>query len=316
MDGERLVAIGSRPAIGASIAAVILFLASPVSAQLESQLSSYTGRNAPGYLEPLVDAFGADLHAGLYHSARIPESGFRISLELNFMSARFSEADKTFTATTEGGFKPEQTAEAPTVIGPSEAVYVDGDSGTTFAFPGGFDLASFDFGVPQLRVSSLFGTEALIQLGLIYPGEADLGDISLYGVGIRHSVSQYFNDFPVDVAVGAFWQRFSLGNKDKGGDLVSANAWSVGVQASKLFSRFEPYAGLAYDDFEMDLSYEGDTAEDTVEMSLESGDHFHATVGLSFIVGFAALFGEYNIGGQDAFALGLAVGYPSFSIGE
>jgi hypothetical protein len=165
-------------------------------------------------------------------------------------------------------------------------------------------------------VSSLFGTEALIQLGLIYPGEADLGDISLYGVGIRHSVSQYFNDFPVDVAVGAFWQRFSLGNKDKGGDLVSANAWSVGVQASKLFSRFEPYAGLAYDDFEMDLSYEGDTAEDTVEMSLESGDHFHATVGLSFIVGFAALFGEYNIGGQDAFALGLAVGYPSFSIGE
>lgn len=308
--------IGSRPTIGVSIVSVLLFLASPVSAQLENQLSSYTGRNASGYLEPLVDAFGADLHAGLYHSARIPERGFRISLELTYMSARFSDADRTFTAVTEGGFRPEQTAEAPTVVGPKEAVYVEGESGTQFAFPGGFDLESFDFGVPQLRVSSLFGTEALIQLGLIYPGEADLGDITLYGIGIRHSVSQYFNGLPLDVAVGAFWQRFSLGDKERSGDLVTANAWSLGVQASKRFSWFEPYAGAAYDDFEMELSYEGDTAEDNIEMSLDSGDHFHATVGLSFIVGFAALYGEYNIGGQDAFALGLAVGYPSFSIGE
>ena len=310
------MAIESRPAFGVSIAAVMLFLASPVSAQLENQLSSYTGRNASGYLEPLVDAFGADLHAGLYHSARIPERGFRISLELTYMSARFSESDRTFTAVTEGGFTPEQTAEASTVVGPKEAVYVDGDAGTQFAFPGGFDLESFDFGVPQLRVGSFFGTEALIQLGLIYPGEADIGDISLYGVGIRHSVSQYINDFPIDMAVGAFWQRFSLGNKERGGDLVSADAWSLGVQASKRFSWFEPYAGLAYDDFGLELSYEGDTAEDRIEMSLDSGDHFHMTVGLSFIVGFAALYGEYNIGGQDAFALGLAVGYPSFSIGE
>jgi len=310
------VAIRSRPRKGACIVALVLFLASPVSAQLENQLSSYTGRNASGYLEPLVDAFGADLYAGLYHSARIPERGFHVSLEMTFMTARFSEADRTFVAVTENGFQPEQSAEAPTVVGPKEAVYVDGESGTQFAFPGGFDLESFDFGVPQLRVGVLYGTEALIRLGFVYPGEADLGDVNLYGVGIRHSVSQYINDFPVEVAVGAFWQRFSLGDSERGGDVVSAEAWSVGFQTSKRFSWLEPYAGLAYDDFGLELSYEGDTAEDRIEMSLDSEDHVHMTLGLSANIWFAAVHGEYNIGGQNVFALGMAVGYPSFSTGE
>ncbi len=228
------------------------------------------------------------------------------------MSARFSEADKTFTAFTENGFEPEQSTEASTVIGPKQAVYVEGESGTRFAFPGGFDLQSFDFAVPQLRVGSLYGTEALIRFGLMYSGDANLGDFSLYGVGIRHSVSQYFNNFPVDVAVGATWQRFSLGENERGSSIVSAQAWTVGFQTSKRFSWLEPYAGVAYDDFGMDLSYDGDTAEDTIEMSLDSKDHFHATFGLSANVSFAVVQAEYNIGGQDAFALGLALGFHPF----
>ena len=291
------------------LTALILLWASPASAQLEDQLSSYTGRNAYGYLEPLVDALGADLHAGLYHSARIPERGFHIGLEVTFMSARFSEADKTFTAVTENGFQPEQSTEASTVVGPREAVYVDGESGTQFAFPGGFDLESFDFAVPQLRVGSLYGTEALIRFGLMYPGDDNLGDFNLYGVGIRHSVSQYFSDLPVDVAVGATWQWFSLGENERGGSIVSAQAWSVGFQTSKRFSWLEPYAGVAYDDFGLDLSYTGDSADDSIEMSLDSQDHLHATLGLSVNVSFAVVQAEYNIGGQDTIALGLALGY-------
>ena len=310
--------MGSRTSLKkwAGLSALILLLASPVSAQLESQLSSYTGRNAPGYLKPLVDALGADLYAGLYHSARIPERGLEIALEMTFMSARFSEADKTFIAVTENGFQPEQSTEASTVVGPREAVYVDGDSGTRFAFPGGFDLRSFDFAVPQLRVGSLYGTEALVRFGLMYSGDADLGDFRLYGLGIRHSVSQYFNGLPVDVAVGVAWQRFSLGKNERGGSLVSAQAWTVSLQTSRRFSRLEPYVGVAYDDFGLDLSYQGDSTADRIEMSLESEDHFHMTAGLSVKMGFTTLNGEYNIGGQDAFALGLAVGYPSFSAGE
>ena len=301
--------MGSRTCLKnwVGLSALILLSASPVSAQLESQLSSYTGRNAPGYLEPLVDALAADMYAGLYHSACIPERGLQIGLEMTFMSAHFSDADRTFTAVTENGFRPEQSVEASTVVGPKGAVYVDGESGTRFAFPGGFDLGSFDFAVPQLRVGSLHGTEALLRFGFMYPGDANLGDFSLYGVGLRHSVSQYINDLPVDIAVGAVWQRFSLGNNERRGDLVSAQAWTVGFQTSKRFSWLEPYAGVAYVDFGLDLSYRGDTAEDTIEMSLDSNDHFHATLGLSANVSFAVVQAEYNIGGQNVFALGLAL---------
>jgi hypothetical protein len=303
------VALKTRLGKGVGLTALIVVLASPALAQLGEQLKAYTGRNATGYFEPLIDAFGADLSAGWYHTARVPKRGLHVDLEIAFMSARFSDADRTFNAATESGFRPEQTAEAPTVVGPREAVRVDGLSGTSFYFPGGFDLSSFDFAVPQLRLGALYGTEAIIRFGLMYTGDTSLGDMRLYGFGARHSVSQYIDGFPVDVAVGFSWQLFELGKNERGGDLVSAQAWTVGFQASKRFSWWEPYAGVAYNDFGLDLSYEGETAEDRIDLSLDSNDHYQMTFGCSLHVVFAAVHGEYNIGGQNAFALGLAMGF-------
>ncbi len=226
------------------------------------------------------------------------------------MTVRFSDSDKTFMATTEQGFRPEQTTEAPTVVGSQKAVYVDGESGTRFAFPGGFDLDSFDFAVPQLRIGSFYGTEALVRFALLYTGDSgELGSFNLYGLGIRHSVSQYLGNFPVDMAVGAFWQRFAMGENERGDDLVKAEAFTVGLQVSKRFSWFEPYAGISYDDFNMDLSYVGDTEEDNIDMSLDSGDHYRGTLGATINIAFLAAHGEYNIGGQDAYAIGLALKY-------
>jgi len=291
------------------LSGLVIFLAPPVSAQIQNRLSAYTGRNAPGYFGPMVNAIGADLHSGLYHSARIPKEGFHVSLDMVFMSARFSSAKRLFVAVTEGDFRPEQSAVAPTVVGSKEPVYVDGVSGTRFWFPGGFNLASFDFAAPQLRMGSIYGTEALARFISFYTGDENLGDFGLYGVGLRHSISQYVNDLPIDVAAGAFWQRFSLGDNERGGDLVSADAWTVGFQASKRFSWLEPYAGVAYSDFDLDLSYQGTAPEDRIELSLDSGDHFRMTFGFSVNVSFLAVHGEYSSGGQDAFALGLAVGY-------
>jgi hypothetical protein len=304
-----LVALKTRHLGWFGLSALILSLASPVSAQLGEQLSSYTGRNAPGYLEPLVDAFGADMNAGLYHSARIPKRGLYVGVELVYMSAWFSDADRTFTAVTELGFQPEQRVEAPTVVGSGDPVYVDGYAETEYVFPGGFEISSFDFAVPQFRVGADLGTEAVFRLGYIDPGEEDIGNVTLYGVGARHSVSQYFNDLPIDVAVGGFWQRFSLGNSERGGQQVTAEAWTMGVQLSRCFSWLEPYAGVSYDDFVLRLAYEGATADDSIGMTLESNDHFHATLGLSINISSMVIHGEYNIGGHSALALGAAVAF-------
>jgi hypothetical protein len=303
--------VGSRTWLKytAGLSALILFLATPAFAQLSTWLQSYTGRNAAGYFGPLIDAFGADLNAGLYHTGRVPEDGLHVSLGVVFMSARFSAADRTFTAFTESGFSPEQAVKASTVVGSQTALCVDGDAGTRFCFPGGFDLRSFDFGVPQLRVGALWGTEATIRFGWISTSTTGDGGTYLYGFGVRHGVSRYIENCPVDVAAGGHWQRFVSGENERGGDLISAQAWTVGLQASKRWSWSEPYVGIAYDDFGLDVSYEGDTPEDTIEMSFDASEHYHVTMGLAVNVRFAVVHGEYNIGGQNAFALGLALGY-------
>jgi hypothetical protein len=181
---------------------VILFFFSTASAQLGEQLSAYTGANASGYLGPLVDAFGADLNAGTFHSARIPWSGLQFGLELRFTSVRFANADRTFLGITEGDFAPVITTSVPTVVGDKKAVYVDGEGSTRFAFPGGFDLDDFSVAVPQLRIGSLYGTEALIRYFYFNLSRTEFGVFNLYGIGLRHGISHYYYKFlPVDMSL-------------------------------------------------------------------------------------------------------------------
>lgn len=295
-----------RALLGSTV--LVLLLASPAVAQIEEHLSAYTGRNATGYLKPLVDAFGADLNAGLFYSARIPERDFYMRLELRAMSVYFTDEDRTFLATTESGFRPETTTEAPTVIGSRRAVFVDGQENTKFAFPGGFDIGSFSFVVPQLRFGALYGTEAVVRFLTYGTGNDDLGNLSLYGVGIRHSINRYFGEtLPIDLAASFFWQAFSMGENAKGESLVEAKTASVGIHASQRYWRIEPFAGIAYDTHSMSLAYfSSSTADEGIELDFESDAALHLTMGLSLHLGFANVHGEYNISDQNAFSIGLS----------
>jgi len=245
---------------------------------------------------------------GLFHSADIPKGGLQLELEILYTSVVFSDQDRTFLAVTEDGFYPEQTTDAPTVIGQREAVFVDGDGGTKYAFPGGFDVGSLSLAVPQIRIGSLYGTEALIRFALYYTGGAGVSEPTLYGFGGRHSVSQHFGtNFPIDMAVSAFWQRFSIGDNERSDDLVTSDALSVGLHASRKFGVFEPYAGVSYESFSTRVYYEGDSPDDVIDITFDSNDHARLTLGLSLNLAFLTTHGEYNLGGQNSFAVGLAL---------
>ena len=82
---------------GVGLALVLLCLAPPALAQVEDQLSAYTGENATGYLQPLADAFGAALNDGFFRSAYIPTDGLHFSVELRAMGVSFGDDDDTFT---------------------------------------------------------------------------------------------------------------------------------------------------------------------------------------------------------------------------
>jgi hypothetical protein len=304
---------GSRRLLVA--AALLACVASPLSAQIQDQLSAYTGRNGESYLAPLMDAFGADLNAGVFRTADIPKTGFSLKLEFEVMSVLFKDSDRTFKAVPERGFTPlpgETIFDAPTVVGSGKAVLVEGAGGTSYAFPGGFDLNSFALAVPQLRIG-VFGTEAVVRYFAIKAGDTELGDVGLFGIGARHSISQLLpGKIPLDVSGGFFWQQFRLGKNKQGGDLIKSNALSIGVQASKRFFRvLVPYGGLTYDTASIDVHYESDVTGEGVNVDIDHSTPgtMHLTMGLLLNLPILNLYGEYGVAHQNTFAFGFSLGF-------
>jgi hypothetical protein len=296
---------------GCSLLALVL-AGSCLAIEIEDQLSIYTGDNGIGYLQPLADAVGTDMNSGLFQSAHIPKQSMYFSVEFRIMSARFGDDDKTFDATTEAGFSPTMTATAPTVVGDGEAVTVEGDGGATFYFPGGFDLGAFTLAVPQIRFGSYYGTEAIIRYIAIEVGDNEFGDGSLFGFGLRHSISQYLDpEFPVDLAGGFFWQKFHMGTNNAGGDLISSSTFTFGVQASRRYGSeityFEPYTGLSLDQSSFDVSYEGDEGT-IVDLDFGSDTTVRFTMGLAARLAFVNAHVEYGLSSQNSLSFGLAFG--------
>lgn len=279
---------------------------------VQNQISVYTGPNAVGYLQPLANAFGATLNSSFGYSAFIPASSFHLSLEAPVMGVIFEDADRTFDATTESGFQPSTTQTVPTVVGDGEAVTVAGTGGATFSFPGGLDLNSFGLVVPQLRLSSLAGTEAVVRWIAFKQGDADIGDVSLFGIGARHSISRYMGEAPLlDLAVGGLWQTFKVGENGRGGDFCSSDALALQLQASKRapvgFMTFEPFAAVGWEKLDVDLEYE-DANGEPVNVSLEGENDVRFTIGagLNFVAG--QLWADYSFANTNNFSFGLALG--------
>ncbi len=290
--------------LGWALMVGILLIPSMARAQIEPNLSTYTGQNANGYLAPLDEALAATLQSGMFRSAAIPKSKFTFSLGAVSAFVKFADGDRVFTARTEEGFFPASEVEAPTVIGDTMAVSLAGQGGAVAVFPGGLDVSSFGLAVPQLTVGGYAGTEATVRFIAVETGDADVGDLSLIGVGLRHSLSQYFLQPPVDLAVGGMWQRLKVGD-----DLVTATALSLGAQASKRFNVLEPYIGLSYDTFKSEVEYKtAVNADEKTKIDLDDVNNVHILVGLGINVSILHLYGEIGSADRTVFAAGLSLG--------
>ena len=192
-----------------------------------------------GYLQPLADASGADFNSGLFHGAGIRKMGFQFYIGLVAPVALIPEKRKTFTALPEGFFEPKNPVDAPTVFGASENLVVNGEGGTQYLFPGGLNMKIFPLAMPQLTIGSIYGTDLTVRYITSSTDDA-LGRVRYYGFGLKHSISQYFNQFPVEVAAGIYNQYFKLGT------IIDARTWLFNIQGSYRFSIFDFYGGLGY----------------------------------------------------------------------
>jgi hypothetical protein len=277
-------------------------------AQIEGNLSVYGPENARGYLQPLRDALSSGLGAGLYNTARIPSAGFRVRVEARAMLISMGDKDRTFLAHTEDYFPSNQNATAPTVVGSTKSVTVtDQGTGASFTFPGGLDLNRVGLAVPQVVVGGVKGTELMLRYIAVHIGDEgnELGDLSTFGIGARHSLSQYLTTSKVDLAAMLFYETLKLGD-----DFVDTSQLTLGVQASRRFRVVEPYAGLALNSFSMDMAYDaqqgGSSSRQSVQYDTDTGLGF--TLGATLHMSLVHLNGELQFTDQTTLAFGLSVG--------
>jgi hypothetical protein len=271
---------------------------------LENSISVYSGQNGHRFMQPLADALVANLNSGLYYTAAIPTNGFEISVGIEGMYAPIGSDAKTFEATTEGVFSPVQTADVPTIFGDTEGLRVTGTGGTAYTFPGGFAVDNFPTAVPQITIGAFHGTEATVRFATANT-EEEIGKIDLLGFGLRHSISQYLPNAPVDIAAGFFWQSFKIG------DIMDAKALSLGVQGSYTRSVLTAYAGLAYETGSLKLDYTQEVAGETlsVDFDLDAANSIRGTLGLTLDLMIARLHAEYGLASQSTLTVGLGLGH-------
>lgn len=147
----------------------------------------------------------------------------------------------------------------------------------TFTLYSGGDVSQIIAGVPQLEIGSYYGTELLLRFIPPLDYGQYIGKFHFYGIGIKHSISQYFyddylttDDFdenkqertkvtPFDLSVQVVYQNTGLKNTigvtnaelDANGHIFDLN-----LNVSKNFKDIvEVYSGISYEHLAINGTY-------------------------------------------------------------
>ncbi|MFC1502419.1 DUF6588 family protein [bacterium] len=282
----------------------IVLALSSVQAQddgMEEQIKKYAESNGQLYLQPLADAFGANMNGGIFHGAKISKWGFHLNIGVVGMGAFIKDEQRTFEPKDEYDIHPIPGKLLPTIFGKTESVDWDG-----IELPGGvYEADIVPLVVPQLTIGNVMGTRAVVRWIEINIAE-EIGKIGLFGIGVQHSISQYIPLIPVDIAVGGFWQSFSIG------DLVKANTIYVGLNVGYSLSILHFYGGIGYETSSLDIHFEseveGSTEPFIVDFTLEGANSMRTTIGLLLDIPVVKIFADYNLAAQNTVTLGIAFG--------
>lgn len=211
-----------------------------------------------------------------------------------------------------------------------------------FTLPPGGDYSSIFAGVPQIEIGSLYGTELLLRFIPPIKMSEEIGKFSFYGLGLKHSISQYFDDQGFDMAIQGVYQTTELTNQVgvTNAELkATATMMNFNIQASKKFEDlFDVYTGFSYDMIEIDTKftyflskevqgqvgllqpvkdsvgnnidyikatdYPGDSSPQVASILLNS-NNFKWTLGLRKDIGDFAVFADYNVAKFNIFSFGV-----------
>jgi len=283
---------------------ILFFAAGPLFAQLEDRLNYLTVSEASKYVKPLATTMGVAFNSASYTDADIPTL-FGFSLSVRVMGIIIPDEDRSFIPDPAIGYiKTEPTA---SFYG-SEGSYYAGPNGYQ-VYPPGIDERFIPMGFPQVTASFL-GTEVLLR----YLPEVTVSDqkISMFGIGLSHSISRYIPLLPVDIAAQVLYNKFTVEN------ILDVKNIAFNIHASRSFGLFTAYGGLQYENTDFDLTYTyrernplnpNIYIEKDFSLSAEGDNHFRFTLGGALSLAFLQINADVNVGAQTALTSGLTFSF-------
>lgn len=285
----------------ASLFLMIFVLTSVTKAQFEDRINQLVGSELENYSTPLATMVGTYFNSGGYYSASVSKVfGFKISL-IGMMI--FVPDDQTkFKVNPYDGYTGGQ--ESATFFGDKGAAVL-GTNGFV-VYPPGVNTTSIPAGIPQIAASTL-GSEVMIRF-LPTIAVEDV-EANLFGIGLKHSISQYLPLVPVDIAAQFMYNKFSITSTDL--DISTTNI-AFNVHASKSFGPLILYGGLQYESSSMDIEYiyQGDATVlaspgEKLSLNLDGDNSVRLTLGAAVKLAVLVINADYNIGSQSAFVAGI-----------
>lgn len=297
-----------RPAF-ALVAALGLVLPGRATAQssLEDALKQYSGTTVRGYIQPLVDLFGANLNSGFFAGPAAPKGKLTFGLSVIAMASQVKDDQKTYTASTPSGWNP-TTFQTATIFG-GTGTTVTNSNNAALQYRGSdglIDASLFPFAVPQLAIGGIAGTEAVVRF-VSTPSFGDNDEFpkaTLFAFGLRHNVGRYLGVLPFDLGAGFMYSSFTVG------DIVKVSGLTVGAQISKTFAVLTIYGGAAWEKSSMNLTYTSTdpAVSGTVNIDLDGANTFRTTAGVALKLAIVKLFADVNLGSVTNFSGGLSFG--------
>ncbi len=280
----------------------MLIFSLQISAQLEDRFSYLLEKDFTEYAKPAVTSLGVGLNSAGYHDAYVSKLfGFSVGVRAMFIFVPDDQLTFTPAGLPEGYSAGKETA---TIWGDKGAVYA-GPLGY-ITYPGGLNVSTVPLAYPQAAVSFM-GTELMVR----YLPDIDLGDsgesLSLFGFGIKHSISQYIPLLPVNIAVQFMYNKLSVSN------VMESKNIAFNVHASKSFGLLTLYGGLQYETSSIDFTYVFEDPNNVssldgqeIKASIDGDNNFRMTVGATFSAAFFVINADYSLGSQSIVTTGIS----------
>lgn len=318
-----------------ALAAALLLLgaASGLRAQSVSRsIQLLAARDAKLYLHPVTTGIGASLNSGWYRSARVhPFLHFDVGIAA--MGALVPSVDNTFrpilpdTLTFEGSlysnpYGAGRGPTTPTAVGPAKGITIDpqgayrqaliaaGKDPASYAlpFPDGYDIPAVPMAVIQARAGLPFGNEVTVRWLPSVTVDQDLGAVTSFGVGLKHSVTHWFPGFPIDVAVEGGLQSLHIGS------YLTGSARNAALIVGRDFSVLSLFAAGELEHSDVTIRYTVDNPnlpENQLHVTVrDQGDNSSRLVaGLSLDFLVLKLSAAYTRSSYNVVSAGVSFGY-------